>query len=157
MSKRFHVRGRCRGDSEIVGTLLLTATVVVLVSVVGYYALSNVGGGDAPPVQVAGGVTSDAVTLVHGGGRSIDASSLDVVLRFDGTERRYDFEADGDCGDDDGRFEPGERWSLTEPLPYAPGDVVELLLVDGDRNAVLFRASGRAATPTPTPPPAPPV
>jgi FlaG/FlaF family flagellin (archaellin) len=156
VSNRSYVRRRCRGDTEIVGMILLTAIVVVLMSVGGYYVLSNVGEDGAPNVEITGRATSDAVTLTHGGGASLDAASLDVVLRYGGSEQRYDFAADGTCGDEDGRFEPGERWTLDGSPPYDVGDTVELLLVDTDRDAVLFRSQQTATAPTATPTPAAP-
>lgn len=144
-----------RAQSETVGMVLLVGTVVLLVSVVGYYLLGSVAVDPAPTADVVGTVTDDAVTLVHGSGDDIPGAELTVLLRYGGAESRYDFAADGSYGDD-AVFEPGERWQLDGAVPFDAGDRVEMLLLHDPSGTVLFSGRKVAATPTPTPTPAPP-
>lgn len=144
-----------RAQSEAVATVLLLAPVVLLVSAVGYVVLRTIGPGDTPTVEVAATVTDSDVTLTHRSGDEIPGDDLTVVLRYGGSEERYDFAADGSYGADD-VFEPDEKWHLDEPIPYTPGDRVDVLLLHEPSNTVLFRGRKVAATPTATATPAPP-
>jgi flagellin-like protein len=144
-----------RGQSETVGTVLLLAMVVVSVSVVGYVLLGTIEPDDRPAVDVEATVTDSTLTLTHWSGESLPGDELTVVVRYGGTEERYDFATDGSYGDD-AIFEPGEQWRLDEPVPYAAGDRVEVSLRHDPSNTVLFRGRKVAATPTPTATPAPP-
>lgn len=144
-----------RAQSEAVGTVLLLAMVVIGVSVVGYVVLGAIEPDDSPTADVEATVTDSDVTLGHRGGEPLAGDELTVVLRYDGSESRYDFAADGSYGAD-AVFDPGEQWRLDGSIPYAPGDRVEVLVVHDPSNTVLFRGRKVAATPTPTMTPAPP-
>jgi hypothetical protein len=145
-----------RAQSEAVATVLLLALVVLLVSTVGYVVLGTIGPDDTPTVEVAATVTDNDVTLTHRSGEGLPGDDLTVVLRYGGSEQRYDFATDGRYGADD-TFDPGEEWHLDEPIPYAPGDRVDVLLLHDPSNTVLFRGRKVAATPTATATPAPDV
>ncbi|MFB6108045.1 MAG: type IV pilin [Haloplanus sp.] len=142
-----------RGQSESLGSLLLVAIVVLLMSTVGYYYLGSIGGQDGPTANIDGTVTASTVTFSHGGGDAIPGDELTVVLRYDGTEQRDDFETAGHYGDDD-VFEPGEQWRLDGAPPYDAGDRVEVLLVHDPSGTVLFHGERVATTPTATATPA---
>jgi len=144
-----------RAQSEAVATVLLLALVVLLVSGVGYVFLGTIGPDDTPTVDVMATVTDSNVTLTHWSGESLPGDDLTVVLRYDGGEERYDFATDGSYGADD-TFDSGEQWRLDEPIPYAPGDRVDVLLLHEPSNTVLFRGRKVAATPTATATPGPP-
>lgn len=144
-----------RAQSEAVATVLLLVIVVTLVSGVGYVLLGTIEPDDDPMADVAATVTDDAVTITHRGGDSLPGDDLTVVLRYGGSEERYDFASDGTYGPDD-TFETGEEWRLDGPVPYDSGDRVEVLLIHDPSNTVLFRGRRTAATPTPTSTPAPP-
>jgi FlaG/FlaF family flagellin (archaellin) len=144
-----------RAQSEAVATVLLLALVVVLVSGVGYVVLGTIDPDGSPTADVAATVTDGEVTLVHRGGEPLTGDDLTVVLRYDGSESRYDFATDGHYGTD-AVFEAGERWNLDGAVPYAMDDRVEVILRHDPSNAVLFRGRKVAATATPTATPAPP-
>lgn len=144
-----------RAQSEAVGTVLLLAMVVIAVSVVGYVVLGTIEPDDSPTVDVKVTVTDSTLALTHWSGDSLPGDDLTVVVRYGGTEERYDFATDGSYGADN-VFAPGEEWRLDGPVPYAPGDRVEVLLLHEPSNTVLFRGRKVAATPTPTATPAPP-
>ena len=144
-----------RAQSETIGVLLLTAVVVVLVSVVGAGVIANVSS-QAQAGEVAARadvtITGDNVTVTHGGGDTLADSTVRVILRNGSDESRYELSdvAPADrTGDGDGRFEPGERAVLSHSLT----GTVSVLVVDIERGTVLGRgeASGVSDT-TPGPP-----
>ncbi|WP_248896498.1 type IV pilin N-terminal domain-containing protein [Haloplanus halobius] len=143
-----------RAQSEVVGSLLVLVTVVFLVSVVGYYALSDIAVDDGPTADITGDVRAESVTFTHRGGDPIPGDELTVILRYDGTGQRYDFATAGSYGNDS-VFDPGETWTLDGSVPYDTGDQVELRLVHEPSGTTLVRGRGTAVTPTPTPTPAP--
>jgi len=144
-----------RAQPETVGAVLLLAMVVIGVSGVGYVLLGTIDPGDGPTTDVAATVTDDALTITHRGGDPLAGDDLTVVLRYDGSEERYEFATDGSYGAD-ATFDPGEQWRLDGAVPYAPGDRVEVLLFHESSDTVLFRGRGVATTPTATATPAPP-
>jgi hypothetical protein len=144
-----------RAQSEAVGTVLLLAMVVIGVSVVGYVLLGTIEPDDSPTVDVKSTVTDSTLTLTHWSGDSLPGDDLTVVVRYGGSEERYDFAADGSYGADD-TFDPGDQWRLDGAVPYAVDDRVEVLLLHDPSNTVLFRGRRVAATPTPTATPGPP-
>jgi len=137
-----------RAQSETVATVLVLALVVLLVSGVGYVLLGTIEPDDTPEADVGATVTDGDVTLTHRGGEPLAGDDLTVVLRYGGSESRYDFATDGSYGADD-TFDPGEQWRL-DSVPYAAGDRVDVLLIHEPSNTVLFRGRKVAATPTPT-------
>lgn len=148
-------RSVTRAQSEAVGTVLLLAMVVIGVSVVGYVLLGTIEPDDSPTVDVKSTVTDSTLTLTHWSGDSLPGDDLTVVVRYGGSEERYDFAADGSYGADD-TFDPGDQWRLDGAVPYAVDDRVEVLLLHDPSNTVLFRGRRVAATPTPTATPGPP-
>lgn len=138
-----------RAQSEIIGSLLLVGTVVILMTVVGYYGLGQIGPDEGPTAVIDATVTDDSVTFSHGSGDPIPGDELTVVLRYDGTEQRYDFDARGNYGDDD-VFDPGEQWTFSRLVPYDESDDVEVILIHDPSGTVLFHGQKVAATPTPT-------
>jgi len=145
-----------RAQSEVVGAILVLAMVVIAVSVVGSVLLGTIGPDDSPAVDVKATVTDSTLTLTHWSGERLSGDELTVVVRYGGTEERYDFATDGSYGAD-ATFESGERWRLDGPVPYAAGDRVEVLLLHDPSNTVLFHGRKLAAVPTPTATPAPDV
>jgi hypothetical protein len=143
-----------RAQSEAVGTVLLLGMVVIGVSVVGYVVLGTIEPDERPTIDVESTVTDGGLALTHRSGDSLPGDDLAVVVRYAGSEERYDFAADGSYGADD-TFDPGDRWRLDGAVPYAVDDRVEVLLVHEPSNAVLYRGRRVAATPTPTATPAP--
>lgn len=126
-----------RGQSTVVGTILLVAVVVLGVTLFGFFSLASVtDAADGPVVDVAATLTSTGLTLTHGGGDSLPAQELVVIVRNDSTSVSLPFEAEALGGDGDGLFEPGERWTNTSTLP--DGHRLTIIVVHEPSNAVLF-------------------
>lgn len=142
-----------RGQSEVVGSLLVVAIVVLVVAVVGAVVLPGIATETGPRVDVRTTVTDTEFAFVHGGGEAVDGRDLRIALEYDGTTAELDFHAAGEYGPD-ATFAPGERWVNDSP-PYDPGDVVQVTLVHDPSGRVLFEGRGVARAPTPTATPAP--
>lgn len=142
-----------RAQSEVVGVVLLTAVVVVLVSVVGAGVIANFSSqAEAGERSVDAGIniTADNVTITHRGGDPLADSAVEVIVRNGSAERRYDLSTDtiDRTGDDDGRFDPGERGVFAHSLT----GTVSVLVVDTERNAVIGRGEARVSGGSDDPP-----
>jgi flagellin-like protein len=142
-----------RAQSEVVGVVLLTAVVVVLVSVVGAGVITNFSSqAEAGTVSADAGVniTADNVTITHRGGDILADSVVEVIVRNGSAERRYELSTDtiARTGDGDGRFDPGERAVFAHSLR----GTVSVLVVDTERNAVIGRGETRVSGGSDDPP-----
>lgn len=127
---------RSRGQSELIGIVLLIGVITTLFFGVGFVVLSEwqSQANDEKRVTVASTVTADNVTLEHQGGDPIDAADVRIVLGGD-SEEEYALEnTSQQRGDDEGRFEPGDRWVVSHSVS---GDTVRLLVVHDPTNSVL--------------------
>lgn len=128
-----------RGQSEVVGSILLVAVIVLGVSIIGAIVLGDIASQDQPvSAVIEGNATSGTVTFEHGGGDPIATSELRVVVQNDsGASQEIDFTpANITQGDGDDRFEPGEHWEHHNP--YGGSDTVRLVLVHEPTGEVLF-------------------
>ena len=111
---------RSRAQSEVIGIVLLTAVIVVLVSVAGAIVLSErFEEDDDPLVSVESNATVDRVRIDHTGGDSLAAADVEVVVRDGNATRRItlsDFDATPGS-----RFEAGSEWETSVTLD--PGQV----------------------------------
>jgi flagellin-like protein len=131
------VRLNERGQSEVIGTVLLVGVVVVTASLVGTGLLASTEADDDPLVDVDGEVAPDLISLTHAGGESLAVAELIVILRTDDGESRIPF-ADGSLdGATPEQFDPGETWTTT--ASFDEGESVEVYLVHKQSNAVVFR------------------
>ena len=126
-----------RGQSEVVGSILLVALIVVALTV-GAVAFAVLLDEDDPVSTVVGveGMNDSTITLQHGGGDSVAVADLELVARNNTSTERYPFTNGTDLGDGDGRFETGERWQTNHS--FSECDRVRLLLVDQSTGTVLL-------------------
>jgi flagellin-like protein len=129
-----------RGQSEVVGSILLVAVIIVAVSTVGAVAFAVLLDEDDPVSTVVGveGMNESTITLQHGGGDPVAVAGLEVVARNSTSDpKRYSF-ANGTelMSDGDDRFETGERWKTNHSFPEC--DRVQLLLIDRSTETVLL-------------------
>lgn len=125
-----------RAQSETVGVILLTAIVVLTVGTAGAVVLAGVDTTETVRADLAVTVADDGVAVTHDGGQPVAFADLQVVVRNgDGTWRPPMNESGVIRGDDDGEFEPGERWAATRDLN---GDAVTTVqVVERESDTVL--------------------
>ncbi|MDS0219791.1 type IV pilin N-terminal domain-containing protein [Haloarcula sp. S1AR25-5A] len=127
-----------RGQSETVGIVLLTAVIVVLVSVLGAGILSSgPQPAERPLVNLDIDITANNVNITHSGGDTVDGASLDVGIRNETASQRYESVVTG-------QFTPTD----TVPLPHTLTGTVTVLVIDTGSNSVLGRESTRPDTET---------
>ena len=127
-----------RGESEVIGTLLMALVIVALVTLIGVFGIIPLATGDVatPTVDLRVTVTPDATVVHHDGGDRIQSRELDLIIaRDDGTRTRVTFSdlhsptfADGDAVTYS--FLPGEQLN--------PGDRVQVLIVHRPSSSLLF-------------------
>ena len=106
---------RSRGQSEVVGVILLIGVFVVLATVIGAVVLSDVFDDEEKPlIRVESDLTTNSVRIVHAGGDTVDAADVDVVVRDnDSTERIALSAFDVTPGE---QFEVGSEWETAVSL-----------------------------------------
>lgn len=131
--------GSFRGQSEVVGVVLVTVLIVLLVGLVGP-VIVTVAESSGPTVAFDFEVTETEVTLTHDGGDALSVDDVTVILRTEYGTVRPTLSADrGDAVDvDDGRFGPGDTWIHAHP----GGDVVTVTVVHDPSGTVLFERDG---------------
>lgn len=130
---------RSRAQSEVVGVILLTAVIVVLVTVAGGIFLSEMlDTDDDPLISAESNVTATNVWLSHTGGDSVAAADVEVIVRSSGTTTRTPLSSfDSAPGD---QFEPGTEWETAVNL--TDGEA-QLLVVHRPSNTVVHEAEYR--------------
>lgn len=124
-----------RGQSEVVGVLLLTAVIVVVVGLVGAFVLSGVDTESAPSAEVEIDVDATTVQLTHAGGDDLVASDVTVVFGRNGSGETTLANFTETKGDGDGRFEGGEQRTTS----HSAADVISVTVVHDPSNEVLAR------------------
>lgn len=97
-----------RGQSAVIGVLLLTGIMVILVTVVGTASVTNfvaTSTDDSPTFNCRIAYADGNVTVAHAGGDAVPTASLEAVVRNDSGQARRTFDADGGVGE---RFTTGE-------------------------------------------------
>ncbi|MDR5673319.1 type IV pilin [Halalkaliarchaeum sp. AArc-GB] len=126
-----------RAQSETIGSVLLLALVVILVSTVGLAGLAAIG--TFTPTEPAASVGVDgvvdgeelALVVVHEGGDALSPDEI-VLLVGEGQDRqRLEF---ADATGDDATFRPGDRRELTA-APFDPP--VRVLVIHASSGATL--------------------
>mgnify|MGYP000350869326 CR=1 FL=1 len=133
-------RDDARGQSEILGSLLMVAIVVILGVVLTVAAFAFLEGDEAAdPVSLSTGADAENVTIGHQAGRTVDTTQTTMILRQGSTEQRIplaDFQRIS--GSADGTLVAGDVLSHSHGLDPGPVDV---LVVDQARNQVISEAT----------------
>ncbi|MBX0287414.1 PKD domain-containing protein [Halomicroarcula sp. F28] len=131
-----------RAQSESIGVILLTVVIVITVGVGSAVFLGSVADdadrAGAPLVDFSVEVTATEITVTHAGGDVVAQSELTVIVRGQSTTKRYRVDAANVSGDDDGRFEPSERFRRAHDFV---GPTVDVTVVHNASNTVLARES----------------
>ena len=103
--------GESRAQSEVIGVVLLTAVVVILVTVVGAVVLSQweSEAEREPRVDVRSNLSADELKLRHMGGDRLAASDVEVLLRGDEINQSH-LSGFDEQPETDGWFEEGTTW-----------------------------------------------
>lgn len=137
--------GQGRGQSEVIGVVLLTGVIVVVVALVGTVVLGSLlGAGDREPlVAISGDLENKSVcggenvTLRHAGGDSLAAGDLIVVLR-NGDEDRVAMDSENATfvGDqaESGQFSPGDVWTYN----HSQSGLVRVNVVDRNSGTTIY-------------------
>lgn len=125
-----------RGQSEVIGVILLVAVIVTLVFGVGFVALSDLQSqtGDEQRVNIVSNTTASNVTLEHQGGAALDSEDVTLIISDDSEERYTLGNATQEQGADTRRFEPGDRWTRSHTVS---GETIRLVVVHDPTNSVL--------------------
>lgn len=130
----------CRGQSETVGVVLLTAVIVILVSVLGAGILSSGAQSDEKPlIDLDIDITTTTISVTHDGGDTVDGTSLDITIRNETVSQRYGSAVTGP-------FRPTD--TVTQSHSYT--GTVTVLVAATDSNSVLGRESRTLYTDTGT-------
>jgi hypothetical protein len=154
-----------RGQTEILGELLLVGVVVLVISVAGAVVLGDVAEPrDRAYADVEATVEGGSLALVHRGGEPLPTGDLRVRVAVNGTPGTGVTWANGTvAGDGDDLFELGERWTHSVAGSNARVAVTLAVVADDGTGTVVYRddivtGSGGAAPPVGTPAPgSPPV
>ncbi len=127
---------RDRSQSEVIGVVLLTAVVVILVSLIGAVVLSErVESGEtriAIDVSLEQNDDETVVTVRHRGGATVDAADVRVIIYGD---RQEEFRLNAADGPDTERFSAPSTWRYTVDHRFT--GVVEVLVIYEPEGTVL--------------------
>lgn len=128
-----------RAQTEVIGNILLVATIVIAVSVAGAAYLATIGGDEETLADVDAtthATGTPQVAFTHQGGDPVDNDSLVFRVWVAGSPASWSFNGSASSGDGDGRFQAGDRWVYDVPA-MTDGDVVRALLATNSTNTVL--------------------
>jgi flagellin-like protein len=101
---------RERGQSEVLGAVLLTGIVVVLVGTAGVFFFTDLNEDDEQLLaNIEGEVTAERIALTHNGGDSFDSEEIGVVLTGD-SERELGLKSDFSTSQSSDNLVPGDDW-----------------------------------------------
>ncbi|MFB6303233.1 MAG: type IV pilin [Haloferacaceae archaeon] len=129
-----------RAQSEVIGNVLLVATVVLVLSVLGLAIVGGIGTDERTmaDVDADAAVGNERVTITHQGGDPIRESDLRVLVGVNGsspTDRaRNDSASEGIA---DARFDAGDVWAYDLDRTIAAGTVLRVLVADNSTATVV--------------------
>lgn len=128
-----------RAQSEVVGTILLVAIVVIAVSTVGSVLFLSFDEPTEPTAEINATANATALELTHVAGEPIAADELQLVVHNGTDEARAAF-TDGSISTGD--FTVADRWTAdwtTLGIDPNPGEQVTVVLVHTPSNSVVYR------------------
>lgn len=129
-----------RAQSEVVGNVLVLATVVLVASTLGLALVGGIGVDERTLADVDADATvgSDRATITHQGGAAIAADDLRVLVGVNGSapaDRPRDDAAS--TGTADGRFGPGDVWVYDLGRTVTAGTTLRVLVADNATETVV--------------------
>ncbi|MFC7175690.1 hypothetical protein [Halosegnis marinus] len=125
-----------RAQSQQLGVILLSVIAVSVVSAVAAPLVLDVDASTGPFVGAEVSSTTDAVTVVHGGGDSVPAADVTVVVATANTTERVALNTV--AGE---RFAPGDAVRIDLDPAAAAGSLVRVQVVHGPSGEVYFSES----------------
>ncbi len=132
--------------SEIVGTLILSALIVIVISIVAISFLSQEPVPEVPALRIDLAEREEAITLIHRGGDTLYSDTTRIMV--DGINRTSDFKTSG--GADWTTFSTGD-W-LILPGSNKTGANIQIIHTAPDIPTLLFSIKGGVRPPPPEPP-----
>jgi hypothetical protein len=127
---------RRRGQSEVLGPVILLGLIVIAASILGVFVFGSFGDTDEQLLaNLQGNVTTDGITLDHEGGDTFEPENVEVLLQGD-TEVSLMLGDDFTTGDGAGTVAPGDTWRHTTGGFY--GGEFRLLVVHEPTNSILL-------------------
>lgn len=124
-----------RGQSEVIGTTLLIAVVVILVSLVSVVILSDIGGDREPLADLVISANGSHLEMRHAGGDSFDPEAVDVIVTSPNSSRRSSIDPANLTDENaNGQFGPGDSLVVEHGLT---ADSAQVLVVHTPTNTVL--------------------
>ena len=125
-----------RAASTQVGMLLVTAMIVVSVSVPAAFVLGGIAdrSSNPPLVDVDGDVTTESVILTNAGGEAVALDSLSVVVVADGTSTRLTPSASRTLA-------PSDSWRHAVDANLSAGDRVTVVVTHRPTDGVVFEGA----------------
>lgn len=126
-----------RSQSEVVGVILLTAVVVILVTVIGtiLFASFNANTQSEQRISLLVEVDNSTVTLKHNGGATFDSNDIEVIVRGDPEERTVLTAGNYIAGSETSIFEASDIWRYDHN--QSPG-TVRILVIDQQTGTLLY-------------------
>lgn len=127
---------RNRGQSEVIGPVLLIGVFAVVITVAGGLLLAGYldDADEESPVDLDATANGTHVTVQHRGGETLATGEVTVILRRDGVESESSLDAWTQFLDDgDDWFEPAERATTTHGLDPGTVEVVVVHRSSGSR------------------------
>lgn len=122
-------------QSGVVGVMLLTAVIIILVSVVSLFVLSGIDTESSPTTDVEIAANATTVELIHAGGDDLVTGEVQVVFGRDGAGATGLENATETRGDGDGTFEGSER----RVLGHNATETLSVRVVHEPTNTVVAR------------------
>lgn len=118
---------RERGQSEVVGTILMVGIIVIVISGGAVAVLTEVQSDTGPVADIQASVTGGTLTLAHHGGDELATARVLVVVETAQSRERIAFAEGTVRGSSPDTFGPANKW--TTQVSVSPGERVRIVVV----------------------------
>jgi hypothetical protein len=137
-----------RGQSEVIGVILLTGVVVLSASAIGLaYVETSTQTDEGPRADVDIAVGTDVITVSHNGGDGLRVADVRMIVAVNGSRVPYAFDDPKASWTGGTTFEPGEEWR-NRSRTYHPDATVEVTFIHAPSNTVVSETAQSPKTTT---------